>query len=74
VASFTGISGKFQPESVAGYDRNWWQVQTGISGRFQPEYALAGGESCRRELLIAEKDARAHQELALRHAICIVQA
>jgi hypothetical protein len=35
----TGISGSFQSESVATFDRNRWQGSTGISGNFRPEYA-----------------------------------
>lgn len=35
----TGISGSFQAESVATFDRNGWQASTGISGNLRPEYA-----------------------------------
>ena len=35
----TGISGSFQPESVATFDWNRWQVSTGISGNLRAEYA-----------------------------------
>ena len=37
----TGISGSFQPESVATFDWNRWQVSTGISGNLRAEYAPA---------------------------------
>src|SRR5881398_4137550 len=33
------MSGSFQSESVATFDRKRWQVSTGISGNLRPEYA-----------------------------------
>jgi hypothetical protein len=35
----TGISGSFQPESVATFDWHRWQRSTGISGHLRAEYA-----------------------------------
>jgi hypothetical protein len=35
----SGISGRFQPEYLAGLKRNRWPVSTGIGGRLAPEYA-----------------------------------
>jgi hypothetical protein len=42
VATFVGISGSFQSESVATFDWNRWQDSTGISGNLRAEYAGKG--------------------------------
>src|SRR4029450_11118823 len=42
-----GISGNFQPESVATFDWNRWQGSTGISGNLRAEYAIGRIRLCK---------------------------
>src|SRR4029453_17358025 len=37
VLQYSWRGGRFQPESMAAFNRNQWQPSTGIGGRFRPE-------------------------------------
>src|SRR5438105_15524364 len=37
VLQYPSRGGRFQPESVAAFNRNQWQPSPGIGGRFRPE-------------------------------------